>query len=117
MKKWLFILMFSSCIIVLSGCENGTKKGEAYFNAQVLEVNKGYVKVRCIEEFNSGISVDEEFSVTKDVVSKKEVPELNVDDNIRVVFNGEIMESYPIKLGTVYVIYLLDENGEVISTN
>lgn len=30
-------------------------------------------------------------------------------------FNGEIMESDPLQLGTVYAIYLLDENGEVIS--
>ena len=40
---------------------------------------------------------------------------MKVDDNIRVVFNGEIMESDPMQLGTVYAIYLLDENGEVIS--
>ena len=42
------------------------------------------------------------------------MPEIKVDDNIRVVFNGEIMESYPLQLGTVYAIYLLDENGDVI---
>ena len=117
MKRWLSVLVVFSCIIVLSGCENGTKKGQAYFNARVLEVNKGYVDVRCIESFNSGISVDEEFPITKDVASGKGVPELNVDDNIRVVFNGEIMESYPLKLGTVYAIYLLDENGEVLPNN
>ena len=109
MKRWLSVLVVFSCIIALFGCENGTIKGQVYFNAQVLEVNKGYIKVRCVETFNSGISVDEEFSVT--------VPELNVDDNIRVVFNGEIMESYPIQLGTIYAIYLLDENGEVLPNN
>ena len=85
--------------------------------AKVLEVNKEYVDVRCIEAFNSGISVDEEFSVTKDVVSAGGAPELNVDDNIRVVFNGDVMESDPLQIGTVYAIYLLDENGEVIPNN
>ena len=78
---------------------------------------KEYVDVRCIEAFNSGISVDEEFSVTKDVVSEGGAPELNVDDNIRVVFNGDVMESDPLQIGTVYAIYLLDENGEVIPNN
>ena len=112
MKRWLSVLVVFSCIIALFGCENGTIKGQVYFNAQVLEVNKEYIKVRCVETFNSGISVDEEFSVTN-----SEVPELNVDDNIRVVFNGEIMESYPIQLGTIYAIYLLDENGEVLPNN
>jgi len=42
---------------------------------------------------------------------------LNVDDNIRVVFNGDVMESDPLQIGTVYAIYLLDENGEVIPNN
>ena len=63
------------------------------------------------------ISIDEEFSVTKDVVSAKGAPELNVDDNIRIVFNGDVMESDPLQIGTVYAIYLLDENGEVIPNN
>ena len=90
-----------------------------YFSSIWLysSVNKEYVDVRCIEAFNSGISVDEEFSVTKDVVSAEGVPELNVDDNIRVVFNGDVMESDPLQIGTVYAIYLLDENGEVIPNN
>ena len=39
------------------------------------------------------------------------------DDNIRVVFNGDVMESDPLQIGTVYAIYLLDENGEVIPNN
>ena len=112
MKRWLSILTVLGCIVALSGCKNEAE--QAYFNAKVLEVNKEYVDVRCIEAFNSGISVDEEFSVTTDVVASKGTPEIKVDDNIRVVFNGEIMESYPLQLGTVYAIYLLDENGDVI---
>lgn len=117
MKRWLSILAVLGCIVALSGCKNGNEAGQAYFNARVLEVNKEYVDVRCIEAFNSGISVDEEFSVTKDVVSAGGAPELNVDDNIRVVFNGDVMESDPLQIGTVYAIYLLDENGEVIPNN
>ena len=117
MKRWLSILAVFGCIVALSGCKNENEKRQAYFNAKVLEVNKEYVDVRCIEAFNSGISVDEEFSVTKDVVSAEGVPELNVDDNIRVVFNGDVMESDQLQIGTVYAIYLLDENGEVIPNN
>ena len=115
MKRWLSFLAVLGCIVALSGCKNEAE--QAYFNAKVLEVNKEYVDVRCIEAFNSGISVDEEFSVTKDVVSAEGVPELNVDDNIRVVFNGDVMESDPLQIGTVYAIYLLDENGEAIPNN
>ena len=105
MKRWLSILAVLGCIVALSGCKNEAE--QAYFNAKVLEVNKEYVDVRCIEAFNSGISVDEEFSVTKDVVSAGGAPELKVD----------VMESDPLQIGTVYAIYLLDENGEVIPNN
>ena len=42
-------------------------------------------------------------------------PELAVGDAVRVVFDGLIMESYPIQLGTIFAIYRLDENGGVIA--
>ena len=112
MKGRLSVLAVLGCIAALSGCEN--EAGQAYFNAIVLEVNEEYVEVRCSESFNSGIAVDEEVLAATDVVSGDGVPELNADDNIRVVFDGEIMESYPLQLETVYAIYLLDENGKVI---
>ena len=60
MKRWLSILAVLGCIVALSGCKNENGAKQAYFNAKVLEVNKEYVDVRCIEAFNSGISVDEE---------------------------------------------------------
>ena len=40
---------------------------------------------------------------------------LAVGDAVRVVFDGLIMESYPIQLGTIFAIYRLDENGGVIA--
>ena len=122
--RWWRGFQYSNTFIILHKLHtvktisrNFKRQGQAYFNAKVLEINKEYVDVRCIEAFNSGISVDEEFSVTKDVVSAEGVPELNVDDNIRVVFNGDVMESDPLQIGTVYAIYLLDENGEAIPNN
>ncbi len=112
MKRLLSVLLVFFCMITLSGCKN--EAGQVYFNARVLEVNEGFVFVRCSEAFNSGISVGEELPVTTDVVADKGVPEMKVGDNVRVVFNGDIMESDPLQLGTVFAIYLLDENGEVI---
>lgn len=110
MKKWLSALLVCLCMIPLAGC----KKGQAYFNAEVLQVHSGYVEVRCLEPYNSGISPGEEFSVTKDVVSANGAPEMKAGDTVRVVFNGDVMESDPLQLGTVFAIYLFDENGEII---
>lgn len=110
MKKWLSALLVCLCMLSLAGCE----KGQGYFNAEVLQVHSGFVEVRCVEPYNSGISAGEEFSVTTDVVSASGAPKMKTGDTIRVVFNGDVMESDPLQLGTVFAIYLFDENGEII---
>ena len=49
MKRWLSILAVFGCIVALSGCKNENEKRQAYFNAKVLEINKEYVDVSCLE--------------------------------------------------------------------
>ena len=89
------------------------EKEQVYFDATVLEVKKKSIKVKCSESFDSGIPVDEEFSVTMNRVESGELPDLNAGDHIRIVFDGIIKESYPLQLGNVFAIYLLDENGNL----
>ncbi len=89
------------------------EKEQVYFDATVLEVKKKSIKVKCSESFDSGIPVDEEFSVTTNIVESGELPNLNAGDHIRIVFDGIIKESYPLQLGNVFAIYLLDENGNL----
>ena len=89
------------------------EKQQVYFVAPVLEEKKKSIKVKCSESFDSGIPVDEEFSVTTNRVESGELPDLNAGDHIRIVFDGIIKESYPLQLGNVFAIYLLDENGNL----
>ena len=86
------------------------EKEQVYFDATVLEVKKKSIKVKCSESFDSGIPVDEEFSVTTNRVESGELPDLNAGDHIRIAFDGIIKESYPLQLGKVFAMYLLDEN-------
>lgn len=86
------------------------EKEQVYFDATVLEVKKKSIKVKCSESFDSGIPVDEEFSVTTNRVESGELPDLNAGDHIRIAFDGIIKESYPLQFGKVFAIYLLDEN-------
>ena len=86
------------------------EKEQVYFDATVLEVKKKSIKVKCSESFDSGIPVDEEFSVTTNRVESGELPDLNAGDHIRIAFDGIIKESYPLQLGNVFAIYLLDES-------
>lgn len=111
MKKAFTLLLAIACIFTLAGCN---EKGQSYFNAEVQEVNEGNLLVEITDNFNSGITIGEQAYVSTDVVAATGCPELAEGENIRVVFNGEVMETAPVKLGTVFAIYELDEQGEVI---
>lgn len=79
-----------------------------YFNATVLKIYEKSVLVKPFEdedEFNSA----DKITIGKKTVSTKEFPELSVGDEIRIVYNGEIQETYPAHLPTVFAVYLLDE--------
>lgn len=125
-KKTVSKMILSFILItatLLSGCQKNTtnsanlnsnqEKEQVYFDATVLEVKKKSIKVKCSESFDSGIPVDEEFSVTTNRVESGELPDLNAGDHIRIAFDGIIKESYPLQLGNVFAIYLLDENGNL----
>lgn len=56
------------------------------------------------------ISCSAEKEVPTDVVSKEGIPEnLKVGDRIRIVYSGEIQETYPAGLVSVYAIYMASE--------
>ena len=121
MKKYIVALLVVACIIVMAGCS--TKKpvgdppeanGQDYFNAEVLEVLDNRITVRCLGITTGAITEGTELSVTTKVSSANEVPEMEVGDHIRVVFSG-VMETDPPRLETVFSIWKVDENGEVLS--
>lgn len=113
MKRLLPLILALACVLSLSAC-GGEPGGQAYFNATVMAVNEGSAELECTDKLTSGISVGERFTISTDAVSGG-APELAAGDAVRVVFDGRIMESYPIQLGTIFAIYRLDENGGVIA--
>ena len=112
-ELWDEFVTFNSKQGAVADLNSSQEKEQVYFDATVLEVKKKSIKVKCSESFDSGIPVDEEFSVTTNRVESGELPDLNAGDHIRIVFDGIIKESYPLKLGNVFAIYLLDENGNL----
>lgn len=122
MKKSLAIILSILCILSLMGCGKKVEtepetpgQGQNYFNAVVLEVNNDMILVKCTECENGAISVENEVSIHMDTVSSEEVPILNVGDTIRVVYAGEVMETYPLQLQEVISIFWIDENGEIVT--
>ena len=88
--------------------DSSSEKDQESFNAIVLEVQENYLLVEPIEGEDELKSSDR-IHVTKDIVSKESVPEVKSGDEIRVVYNGEIMESYPAKLRVVYGVYMANK--------
>lgn len=112
-ELWDEFVTFNSKQGAVADLNSSQEKEQVYFDATVLEVKKKSIKVKCSESFDSGIPVDEEFSVTTNIVESGELPNLNAGDHIRIAFDGIIKESYPLQLGNVFAIYLLDENGDL----
>lgn len=84
-----------------------------YFNAEVIEVGNKNIVVKPDEASNEIKSADK-ISVSLDVISTIPVPTFKIGDRVRVVYNGEIAETYPAQINTVFAIYLLREDGIVL---
>lgn len=85
-----------------------------YFNAEVLEVTEKNILVKPDNDSKETKSVDKIY-VSLDVISEIPVPTINTGDRVRVIYNGEIAETYPAQINNVFVIYLLGENDMVLS--
>lgn len=111
MKKTVSAVLLLSMIFIMSGCGNEGKN--PYFNATVLEVYEKSVLVKPFEGADELKSADQ-IVVSTEVVSTHEVPQMETGTTIRIVYNGDIAESYPAQINTVFAIYLVDETGELI---
>ena len=79
-----------------------------FFNATVLEVNERNILVEPLEGEDERRSASQIY-VSTDVISTIPVPELKKGDEVRIVYNGEIQETYPAQISKVFAIYSLDE--------
>lgn len=79
-----------------------------YFNATVFEVGENTVTVKPFDDSDELKSSDK-FIISTDVISTNPVPEMKIGTQIRIVYNGNIQETYPAKISDVFAIYLLSE--------
>ncbi len=113
MKKAVSVVLLL-CMAFISGC--GNEGVNPYFNATVLEVYEKSVLVEPFEGADELKSADQ-IIVSTEVESTHEVPQMEAGTAIRIVYNGDIAESYPAQVNTVFAIYLVDETGELIENN
>lgn len=108
MKKMIALLLPFILGLTFTAC--GNKKGQDYLDAKVLEVKDSEIIAVCIEESANQLE-GAALVVSRKVISADGVPELEADDEIRVVFDsGKVSRSGdPVKIEHVYAIYLLDD--------
>lgn len=99
-----FIVEDSTTIM---GKGEGGMNVNPFFVATVLEVYDSSVLVEPDEGEDERSSSDK-ITVSTDVISTNPVPELKIREKIRIVYNGEIAESYPASINKVFAIYKAD---------
>ena len=115
MKKIMPVLIVF-LLITITGCAAAHERENPYFHASVIEVNEKYVLVQPFEGEEELKSADQ-IQVSTEVVSTHDIPAMEEGTQIRIVYNGDIAESYPAQINTVFAIYLIDENGEMIESD
>ncbi len=105
MKRIISVIILILCMLSLASCVTEIV-GNTVFQAEVLEIGKGYILVEPSEgcmEANSSDRIQ---------VSMKNIepsPEPEVGDILEITYNGEIAESDPAKITEVYSIIVAKE--------
>ncbi len=106
MKRILSIFAAFICIFVLFGCsyvEFSDLGGRTYFEAKVVEEYEQSVRLE-VYAGECGLRSGDLVSMSKQRFAKFGIEEVKIGDRYQVVFDGEIMETYPVQIGKVYEI-------------
>lgn len=87
---------------------------EYFFDGKVLEVGENAILVKPNED-EITLKSENEISVALDFESNIPLPTFNVGDDVRVIYNGQITKSIPPQINGVFAVYLLDDNGNILS--
>lgn len=116
MKKInIFLLVFLPVIVIvwIVIVMNTSKGGQAYLNAVVLEVKETFVvtEVLDVEDNDDTLLAGSKVQViiNTDTVNKSARPDFSEGDIIRVVYHSDSVQHEPLRIETVYAIYLYDE--------
>ena len=101
MKKIIALVLASVCVLGMVGCNNRSMNyiisNEPSITGIVKETNENAILI----ENNDG-----EYWVSLDVENKDSVTNFNIGDEVVVYYDGNVAESYPMQINTVYAITL-----------
>lgn len=110
MKKLFGVLIALAMALSLAACgeELVDENVNQYIDAIIISDYETWCFVRITNAYDSGLEAADFISVSKDVVSAGGCPELEYNDIVRIVFNGDITLPYPtdvLELPAVFAIY------------
>ena len=101
MKKLIALILALVCVLSLVGCNNRSMNyiisNEPSITGIVKETNENATLIE---------NDDGEYWVSLNVENKDSMTSFNIGDEIMVYYDGNIAESYPMQINTVYAITL-----------
>ena len=101
MKKIMALVLALVCVLSLVGCNNRSMNyiisNKPSITGIVKETNENAILIE---------NDDGEYWVSLDVENKDSVTNFNIGDEVAVYYDGNVAESYPMQINTVYAITL-----------
>ena len=108
MKKLMEFILLLVCVLAMAGCNNKSMdyiiENKPSVTGIVEEVRDDYIIM--YSDSAEGYPNGSSWSISLDVENKDSYTDLVVGDEIVVYYDGNVMESEPLKVGTVYAITL-----------
>ena len=105
MKRYWIVLLALLCILSLTACKAASKEDVHSFEATVLEVHDTYLLVEPAEGAWERSSSDK---IEVSLQDKTSWPIPQVGDTVNVFYNGELMETYPARVGKLYRVEIVN---------
>ena len=106
MKKYITLFLVICCVFTLVACKANPKEEDVHsFEATVLEVHDTYLLVEPAEGAWERSSADK---IEVSLQDKTSWPIPQVGDTVNVFYNGELMETYPARVGKLYRVEIVN---------
>lgn len=112
MKKLIALVLILACVLAVAGCNNRSINYIISHEPNIAGTVKSVTDNAVLMENETG-----EYWVSLNVENKDSMTHFSIGDEIVVYYDGNIAESYPMQISTVYAITLKTpadrtENGE-----
>ena len=112
-NKKIVICFLLFCTFALVGCDN--KNDWDYFDATVIELTDDKnILVELLDANREGQGEGAQAYVPTTLESDYTCPDMKVGNQIRVYYNGEMLETAPLRFEFIYDIDIFDEDGKLV---